>query len=375
MSWLFNKPDEEIVAVFDIGNGSIGCAIVRLSPHGKPTVLYNHRQPMAFLQHVTSERLLDTMVKLLKSVSQHVGKEVWPQYRRQVRRAFCFFSSPWYMSQTRVLTIEKEKPFTVTSDLIEDIFKKDAETFAQEQKTGTYEKMFGQNLHLLEKNVIHIKLNGYELPNPVNKKARILELTFFASFIAETIQQKIEDILQAAFHFKSISMNSFALASWVAVRDMFPTENSFLILDITGEVTDIMLTETGVLAEIISFPAGRSLILRKIVDELAVPPEVALSFLKLHNKGLVEKKFQNKMEDIIKAAQKTWSEALTETLSLFTKQKMMPQKMFVTVDDDVAPIFLEVLRQNTFTVVHLGEEMIQDPFVILESTFINKAVV
>ncbi len=395
---IFGKKEHEVVAIFDIGNGSIGGALVRFSEHGVPTILYSHREPIAYLPHATSKRLLDEMIKLLDSVAANIHKTGLLHIKHRfhvhsVKRAFCVFSSPWYISDTRTTKISEEKSFVVSRKYIDDLIRKEEDEFIKTLKDGKYEKMFGSDTRLLEKKIIHTKLNGYEVDHPINKKAKELDITFFSSFIAHDITKAVEDTLLKHFHFRSIHFHSYALASWSAMRDMYPTIHNFLFIDITGEVTDVMLTQRGILSETITFPLGRSMIVRKIVDELKVSPEVAVSFLSVYSKGSLEEKFMQKMKDLLKPTQDFWIASCLKTITILKKSHIIPRKIFITADEDTANLFYDVLTQtlpsemnipnNSFEVIILKPEVMKivahieagverDSFLLLESEFLNK---
>ncbi len=395
MSPLFRKSEKKTVAIFDIGNGSIGFAVVELSRNNLPNILYSYREPITFLPDSTNARLLDSMLKLLKSVSAHVQKQVWNQYHRHVRDAYCIFAAPWFVADTRVVKVEKEEPFFVSRNTVDDILKKDEQQYIASLKEGDYENIFGINLHMIEKKIIHTRLNGYEVGDFLNKNARQLEIMLFSSFMADTIPKKVEDVINQYFHFRTINFNSYALASWLAMREIFPHEQDFIFLDISAEMTDIMLVEKGVVVETDSFAIARSSILRSIVDKLAVPPEVAVSFLNLYNKRAVEQKFAAKIDICVKEVQKKWWLQFIEALKTFENYQLMPKKIFITADTDVAPLFAEALKQEVpaelelpehmFEVVYLGSETAEhlvhkqqpgsaDSFIALESAFLNKIV-
>ncbi|MBA3550778.1 hypothetical protein H0W32_01045 [Patescibacteria group bacterium] len=395
---IFGQKEHEVVAIFDIGNGSIGGAFVQFSEHGVPTILYAHREPIAYQQHTTSKQLLKNMIKLLDSVAGNLHKTGLLHIRQRfhvhnIKRCFCVFSSPWYISHTRNMKISEEKPFVVTRKYIDDLIRKEEDDFIKTLKEGKYEQMFGSDTRLLEKKIIHTKLNGYEVDHPLNKKAKELEITFFSSFVAHEIIMSVEDALLKHFHFKSVDFHSYALASWSAVRDMYPTTTDFLFIDITGEVTDIMLTQAGILSETITFPLGRSMIIRKIVDELKVSPEVAVSFLSVFAKGSLEEKFMKKMQDLLKSSLDYWIESCLKTINILKESHIISRKVFITADADVAHLFYDVLTQtlpsemnipnNLFEVIVLKPEVMKivahveqgverDSFLLLESEFLNK---
>ncbi len=265
---LFNNAvKEEVVAVFDIGNGSVCAALVKVSPGQLPFIIYSHREPLTYIPEVTSKKLLDSMLKLLRSVTVNLEKEgmakLQPYNVTRPHRALCVFSSPWYVSQSKVIHVQKETHFVVTQNPIDSMIRKEQEAFKKDQEEGKYEEMFGHAVRILEKQIISMKLNGYEIEKPLNKKARELEVTFFTSFIAEAVIQGVEKILGQYIHVSAIAFASYALASWTAIRDTFPQLTDFIFLDVTGEVTDISITQRSVLSETMSFPIGRNTILRE----------------------------------------------------------------------------------------------------------------
>jgi hypothetical protein len=395
---LFGNPKEEVVAVFDIGNGSIGGSLVRITAGQPPSILYAHREPIAYMPHVTSGRLLDLMLKLLTKVAAHMRKDGIPEARKLVghlpfNQAYCVFSSPWYVSQTHVLKVQKEQAFTVTPDFIDTLVQKEQEQFQESLREGKYEKVFGEDVQLFEKKIIHTRLNGYEVQEPVGKRVREVEVTFFSSFISKKILSSVESALAQIFHFRSMSYSSFALASWNAVRDIYPGASDFLFVDITTEVTDMALTIDGVLTETISFPLGRATLIRQIVEALLIPPEVALSFLDMYHKGTLEKKFADKVTQLLETALQKWHESFVQSLKNLQKFYVLPNKIYSTVDPDVEFYFTKALAEpvpkelnvpgDAFVAVIMNTEAIRqyihhvptaasDSFISIESIFVNK---
>ncbi len=156
-----------------------------------------------------------------------------------------------------------------------------------------------------------------------------------------------------------------------------------------------MLTEHGILAEIASFPSGRSALIRKIVDRLTVPPDVALSFLAMHTKDSLEKKFAEAFAQTVDEALGEWQEKLIKAIGTLVHYHALPHKIYVTVDDDIAAYFLSALKkplpqelmvgQNPPEIIILSASELRsyvkiagianpDPFIALESVFLEKLV-
>jgi hypothetical protein len=395
---LFKKGSEEIVAVFDIGNGSIAGALVKFSVNDQPIILYSHREPLTFAIHATPKHLLGSMLKLLRSVATNLAREGLPQVKtgpfnsHKLRDAYCIFVSPWYISQTKVVRSESEKPVTVSQDTINNLVQQEQEAFNAALREGKYSQIFGPDDRLLEKKVINIRLNGYDIEEPIGKQSKELELTLFSSFISQSIVSGVQEIIHQSFAVRNIHHYSFALAAWSGSRKIFPDIHDYFIVDVSGETTDISLVEKDILVETISFPMGRSTLLRQIVKDLEVTPEVAVSYVGMKSANTLEKNFSDKLDTILKPLQQDWHDQFVVALKTFQKIFALPRATLVTADNDSASFFLKALEepiavelniaQNTLAPTFLSADKVQpfiyelpevkhDSFIGLESIFLN----
>ena len=111
MSPLFkkNNSQSEIAVVYDIGSASVGASLVELRPNKNPKILYSVRKTAAFLRRGDTERLLGAVGKSLNEVSLDIQKDGLKHLKftkrggQTIDSAYCFFSSPWYVSHTTTL--------------------------------------------------------------------------------------------------------------------------------------------------------------------------------------------------------------------------------------------------------------------------------
>ena len=394
---LFKKPGEEIVAVFDIGNGSIGGALVRLSTHLPPVIIYSHREPLSYVESPTSRHLLSHMLKNLKIVAHDLAlnglksARTSPFLKLPFHDIFCVFASPWYISQTKMLKLENDKEFTVTKKIISNIVGEEQKRLSESIKDGKHAFLSNDAIPL-EKRIINTSLNGYDIDKPIGKKAREVELTLFSSFISKDVITKTAEVIQSALHGRTIKSSSYAISSWNAVQKMFPNEHDYLFADVSGETTEFSLVINDIPVEVASFPIGRNAVLRKTVRDLKVAPSVAESYLSMESSGTLEKGQSGRLNEAIKPLQDEWFRSLNEIVLSWGKNYIVPNSIFVTVDSDVSMIFETVLKRNMpaelgiiknlLDVKILGSEKVQsyveylpnvkrDPFVAIESLFLN----
>lgn len=403
LSLFSKKPKEEVSLVLDIGNGSIGGALVQFSRNHIPVVLYSHREPITFQQNIDSKKLVDLMVRLLTVVLQRIHNDGLVRLHaagrgRSLTHVFCSFSTPWFTSQTKVVRLQKEKPFVVSSRLINDIIESEEAKFQEAVRNGQYVQIFGSDVAVIERNIIQARLNGYEVHSPQGKTAHTVELSLFTSLMSKSLLRTIEDTIRTNFYFKQLVPQSFSLVSFSTIRDLFPQESSFVMMDVTGEVTDISITKDGMITDTVSFPMGRSAILRKISDELNASPEIALSLIKTYLEGHADPSASEKVIRVLNDFEREWCGLLYKSLSMLSQDAGLPKKVFLTVDDDVAGFFIPSIQKQkcamfpteegqqsgeTFEVVFLNAAALaahcefssrvrSDPFIALESIFMSK---
>ncbi len=141
-------------------------------------------------------------------------------------------------------------------------------------------------------------LNGYQTSKPYGKQTKSIEISIFLSMISKEVETKTRKVLEKIFHSHTIAFHSFALTSFSAIRDIFHSEEDFLLVDVGGEVTDVSLVRRGILLETVSFPTGKNFLLRSVVLDLNTIPEEAHTLIRmfLDNK---ESKESGKLQKVL----------------------------------------------------------------------------
>ena len=104
-----SKKKERKVAIFDIGSGSVGAALALIPTDGQaiPTILKSFRTEITEKESLDFETFLNDMLKALDSSIQKLYAAKLGSFDEIV----CVLTSPWYLSETRVIKMEKEHSF------------------------------------------------------------------------------------------------------------------------------------------------------------------------------------------------------------------------------------------------------------------------
>ena len=381
------KEKDELVLVFDIGSSSVGGALFRMQESGIPKIIFTMREPIILEKQFETDRFLSQTTKSLNIVV----RKIYEMGLGAPSRIFCVLSSPWYFSQTRVVHFEKNTPFIFTSKLAESLVQKELNLFKEEYLAQEENKNDGARL--IELKNIKIMLNGYETAEPLDQRAKKLEMTIFISMSGEQILNKIVETIADHFHFKEINFTSFAMTSFSTVRDLYAHNESFLLIDIGGEVTDISLIKKNTLSESISYPIGSNFIIRGVASSLHSSLHEAKSFTSLLRDGHASEATEKKLELILDKLKTDWLQKFQESLANLSHDISIPATIYLTVDKDLADLFCKTieneqfnqytLTESKFHIILLSAEIFQkkaifetgvmrDPSLIVDSIYINR---
>lgn len=387
MGIFSGKGKNELALVFNVGSSSVGGALISTQGSGIPQIIFSVNEPIKIEEAIDIDRFLILAIQSL----QTVVKKVYEARLGAPAKIFCVLSSPWYTSQTRIISYKKNTPFVFNTRLADSLIQKEISIFEEEHKLKY--KEIENSVRPIELKNIKTILNGYETSNPLNKKAKELEMTIFVSISGEQVLKKIENEIGKYFHANPIKFFSFAMASFAVVRDMYADKENFLLVDIGGEITDISMVKKNILRESITFPLGRNFLIRGIAEDMGCTLDEASSLISLLKDGHAEAKVLKKLTIVLDGLRKEWLKNFQDSLANISKDISVPSTIYIAIDKDLADFFLETIKteqfsqytltESKFEVIFLDaktlhglamfeESAAREPFLIIDSIYINR---
>jgi len=360
---LFRKAhkEDELILVFNIGSSSVKGALFHMQKSGIPKIIYSIREPILIEENVDIARFLTLALKSLDIVVN----EIYKKGLGAPSRVFCVLLSPWYVSQTRIISLKRDKPFTFTTKLADELIQKEIAVIKDEYfKKYTH---IGDSLRPIELRNIKISLNGYETDSPLDKVAEELEMAIFVSVSAEEVCRKIEQAIARRFAVKEVKFCSFTMATFAVVRDMYADVQDFLLINVGGEVTDIAMVKNGVLRESNSFALGINFMIRAIASTMHSTLPEAKSLISLFKDGHAAAGTAKLLEPAITKLKSEWLTKFQECLSNLSNDISIPAIIYITVDKDLADFFAEIIKTEQFSQYTLTESKFQIVFLSSES--------
>jgi hypothetical protein len=381
-----SKNKKEFILVLDIGSSSVGAVLFYTEKPVEPFIVFSTVEAIPLGEDISAEKLLTNTTQTLSLVL----KKVFSAKLGSPSRIFCVLSSPWYVSQSRVITFNKNTPFIFTDKLADSLLEREIKIF-QEENSKKYPNRDNQ-VRVIELKNVKISLNGYETTKPVNQKAKELEMMTFISMCEERVCKKIEETISKYFQTEHIKFSSFGIAFYTLVRDKYTPKDNFLLVDAGGEVTDIMMVKKNILKGSISFPLGTNFIIRRLSVGLKCSLDEARSFLSIFKEGHAEVALAKKISLVLSDIKKEWLKKFQESLADLSNDISIPSLVFVATDRDWIDFFAETIKTEQFTQYTLAEskfeilpintkllhglvkfkdEVTRDPFLIVDTAYVN----
>ncbi len=385
-----SKNKDELALVFHIGSSFVNGVLFSAQKSGTPKIIFSANEPIQIEREIEVEKFLSSTIKSLEVVV----KKIYESKMGVPKKIFCVLSSHWCFSQARTISLKKNTPFLFTEKLADELIKKEIKLFEEEHSINSASD---DNLvRIIELKNIKIMLNGYETQKPLKQKAKDLEMTIYLSMSEEGALRKIEGAIAKYFHFEQMRFSSFALSSFAVVRDMYTQQENFLIVDIGGEVTDILMVKKNTLRESISFPLGRNFLTRGVSSRYGCTLEEANSLISLLKDGHAEATVAKKVSKIMSDLQTEWLNRFQESLVNLSNDISIPSLIYLVMDKDLADFFSGAIKneqfsqytltESKFEVVSLNAELLKgmavcgssticDASIIVDSIYINRFLI
>lgn len=340
MSLFSEKKKQRVIAVFDMASASVGGMLIKQDKEGKPEIISSRRVPVNFLLDVDFDAFWRCARGALKKILEQLLKD----FPKGPDAALCVFFSPWFISQTKIIGIEKEKPFKITKDFFEKLMRNEEEFF-KKKWSSKLEPLRGEP-EFIEHEILKTELNGYHTNSPINKTAKKIKAYIHMSLGIKEVKDEIEKEVLKNFGDIFLQFKTFPMVAFKILNGIINTSDGLILIDIGGEITELSLIRNDNLEETVSFSRGRNFLLRKIASEFNAFPDEAESMLQTYLNGHADESNSQKLFLIIEKAKKEWRDFFYKALKIIFENKPLPQNVFLAGDDPVSKEFIKCAEED-----------------------------
>lgn len=330
-----------VFAVYDVSSSSVAGAHV-LKDGTMPVILASVRSDAPLQEEMDMQRFVEEGVKHLTEVVTRVKSlDVHHPDHIQV-----VLASPWYSSQTHTIVYKKEDPFTCTQKLVDSVVDAEIARILKEEE-GAF-GAFGSQSVVVEKQLSAIKLNGYQTNAPFGKKASTLELFLTITVAPKPILDRFSDVLKRAYGTRTITYTSSPFTTFVVMRDINPSYDEAVIIDVGEEITDVAFIKQGIMLYQHSFPVGTFGLYRALSTTSASTPQESMALLEGYRLGKVSTSIAATVQSAISTYLAQWQAAFHEILEAGHYGFCIPSQCVVTADPRFEALFTTILTTDEF---------------------------
>ncbi len=329
MFFFSQKNKEETIAVFDIASGSVGGAIVLMESHKKPTIISSFR--CRFIPNGTHRPLLQT----LQEVAQLLQKDI----HAVPDKVFAVIASPWSTGELRRIQRHRKEGFVFTESYAKELIK---------EEISKFKKQHTEFDEIIDRRVVNVLLNGYEVQKPHGKRVKELELQIFLSLSSEELVERVEEVITQTYD-RRVKCTSSLFSDFLVVRDVFDGLNDFVIVDIHEESTEVSVMRNDFLVGTSSFPYGKSTLVHHIAKSLGKDAAHTASLLAMYRDGHLDESYAKQIEQIVRTEGSLWTGAIKKVFRSLFVDLLIPHDIFLITDPSSETWFLHLLQKDNFS--------------------------
>jgi hypothetical protein len=350
------------IAVFDISSSSVGGAHALVehdkNDKTKVTLLVQERRDSGLEDEINIERFVEDTAKALEVVIEHVRTaDVHHPELIQVALA-----SPWYSTHSRTIAYNRTAGFTCTQRLVNELIEKEIISLMKQPANEDTQEAFGNGFRIVEQQLSHIALNGYETADPFGKKALTLEVILTVTLVPEVVVERFTRILRRSYGDRKINVTTGPYATYVALRDNGGVAQDCVIIDVGEEVTDVAFVKAGNFLYQHSFPVGTYELYRAISSQTGSMTE-ARAFLEAYRLQKLSAAHSKTVKKALMTFAGTWQQALQQVVEAGQYGFSFPSECYIIANPRFQDIFTSLVSEDQFLCHSAGVERIRAIFV------------
>lgn len=337
--------------VFDIDSATIAGGLFRYGYDAKnkcvETVeLYSLRKSITTGDEYPFERFFKQALKTLAEVCH----EVHLQSMIPLDGIYCNVGMPWMSAQKRVIKYRTKTPFIFTPELSDELIEK--EVVSSFSKNIDYAN---HDVELISRHTINTFGNGYPVRNPIGKEMKEVILHSLTSVMSSVTKQSFIDVIEKVFHRTPIFVSNTFVRYQELIKNL-PDTNNAVVLDISGEVSEILVIHDDHLQHIGSLPVGLNSITRSLRDQLSIPLEKAKKIFHLYHEQKLDTDYSASISDAIHKAFRVWFKSFFDLIDEYAKQGLLPHTLVLRTHKSYMGWFEYMLLQEDMLQEHMHTE-------------------
>ncbi|MBI2612682.1 hypothetical protein HYW59_02625 [Candidatus Kaiserbacteria bacterium] len=324
------KQRGRIIAVADVGNGSVAVGIVEVSSHGHARILVSERASLP-----SGERGESAAATGIVSLLGETAQKVLKKYGSHVNSAYAVIHSPWTRSKTIRAESKLERETKIEKGMLDTLARQALEADTQ----------FDHG-KILEAGIIRVELNGYPTLKPIGKHAQHIAASALLSECEPKVREGVAGTLSKVFACPPPTLRSDTRALLSVTRESASLPKESLIVNMTYEATNTIVVRKGIITETALIPEGSSSIVRRIGSDKM--PEETMTLIRLLALDQCEAEACEATKTAIAKAEPEIVKIFGEMFGRLSAARRLPNRLLLLAHEDLSPWLVQFFSRIDF---------------------------
>lgn len=337
-----NTVSNKIVLVLDVQSSIVRGSLILIQKGTLPVVLFSYGSNIDYKVGNSDEYFIKSTLSSIKETIQaslrylHLRRKDSAHIPHKVFEVHYALSSPWIISEAKILTSNYEKETEITQKLICDLIDSDRKKIAKDRAEPTM---------VIEQKIFDVKLNHYSINDWEGKKTKVLDVAFTVS-VAGT--KMIEYFVEQCAHIinrNKIKFHSSLLLQYIGIEEVLEPGQSYCLVHVHGDESDVSIVKQKSCVFFGSFSYGTKTLIDQISRLSKTGKQIAESILVLYTGEKLQRDQNQKDIEIVEGVAREWSDKLKNLIVQSKNEVIPPMSIIVTAcaHDDY---FVKVLKRS-----------------------------
>lgn len=349
MLFSSSRESDRFGVIVDIGSGSVLAAIIHSSEKElTPTIVWSHREhaPLKTIASVdeSAKAVMTALMQVLMLLDSE-GRIALKTYRpsAKIKEIQYCISAPWAYTITKTITYSEDTEFEITEDLLEELEE------AAEQKTSDElarsDSISQLGLTVVAKTTMDMSVNGYQIKNPLKKKATTVLLAHASVITQKYLVAEIDELQTKLFPEAESKKLSYMLALYCISQDFLPKIDDVCLIDITYEATEIGIVRDDTLRYSTHTPYGSYSLAREIAHVTGAPIHEAFGYLHEESAFSFVKTLPTKQKDDVEKIFEAYTDRITKLFHETGDSLSIPKRILIHTDAKSESLFCDLIEK------------------------------
>lgn len=339
MSFLSrNKKLGQSLGLIDLGSGSVSLAV--LNADGR--IIFSATKTF-------TARAADSLDIFLTEAATGISAvlaEMPAGQNPKPERYSLVLPAPLFVAVSKTLSQTNEQAFPFDQGKLQSLLSQSAAEYLQ-QEAPLFPALAPDANVLIENKLMSLAINGYPVATASRQNIKTYRAKQYLSLGSKKALTRLADAVSATTQINQVEFQTFPLAAYQALDYLLQDiPNDYLILDVGGELTDLVAVHNRHFSTHFSFPYGLNFLLKKIAGESKTSLSEAGATLRLYYEGKLESVARDRLTDLLLTERKLWLDYFLQALKKIGEQTFIFPHIYLLGDDYANFFFREFLRDD-----------------------------